>query len=437
MEASIHEVGPSLFVTLDETPPPDAATTHFIIAADSLPQLDADSPNLSAAVSHLPSADEKPLLVLRPALALAAAWLIERARMPLLAIFECLSKCGCHSDLTSMPLATVSALVRLELSELGMASDLTALQDAPREWVYLKWRSAADSLAVISRGQLISVRRLRPEPRMAFVRGFLSESECAHIINLGKNGGEMHPSRVVRHDRKEGEAMGESSSARTSESGRVSAMQDSVVRRVVQRAAFLAGLTPAHAEAVQVVHYNETQQYRPHHDYFQPTDSRFKERCGVQGNRLVSFFAYLSNCAGGGKTVFPQLQVGFEPQVGCAAVWYNIDRHGNPDDRTLHAGAPVTSGEKWGLNVWLRERPRASAVKRGAKLVKAKLQLSGKCRDDAVDVADGTGEESTPIRIRLTLTTNAPPPPGVTPCPVCGDMRGPLGLCLCRQQYVF
>ena len=32
------------------------------------------------------------------------------------------------------------------------------------------------------------------------------------------------------------------------------AMEDVVVRRAVQRAAFVAGLTPLHAEAVQVVH---------------------------------------------------------------------------------------------------------------------------------------------------------------------------------------
>ena len=67
-------------------------------------------------------------------------------------------------------------------------------------------------------------------------------------------GGELHPSRVVNHNRKEGDPGGVMSTHRTSESCRVSAMRDSVVRRAVQRAAYLTGLTPDHAEAVQVIH---------------------------------------------------------------------------------------------------------------------------------------------------------------------------------------
>eukprot|EP00966_Prymnesium_polylepis_P294571 6802538-Prymnesium_polylepis.1 len=42
-------------------------------------------------------------------------------------------------------------------------------------------------------------------------------------------------------------------------------------RRVTsQRAAYFAGLTPQHAEAVQVVHYRPGQEYRLHYDWFSP-----------------------------------------------------------------------------------------------------------------------------------------------------------------------
>ena len=204
------------------------------------------------------------------------------------------------------------------------------------------------------RGHPIVARRLRPEPRMAYVSSLLSAEECAHIISITKEGGELHPSRVVNHEK--GGDTGMRTHARTSESCRVSAVNDLVVRRAVQRAAYLAGLTPAHAEAVQVVHYDSGQEYRPHCDYFSPDDARYREKTLMQGNRLVSFFVYLSSCDAGGKTAFPQLGVGFAPEVGAAAMWYNIDRHGNLDERTLHAGEPVTHGEKWGMNIWLRER---------------------------------------------------------------------------------
>lgn len=42
---------------------------------------------------------------------------------------------------------------------------------------------------------------------------------------------------------------------------------------------------------------------------------------------------------------------------GDALYWLNIDRSGRLDSRTLHAGRPVIAGEKWGCNVWLRQRP--------------------------------------------------------------------------------
>jgi hypothetical protein len=57
--------------------------------------------------------------------------------------------------------------------------------------------------------------------------------------------------------------------------------------RVIQRAAFLCGLTPQHAEAVQMVHYLPGQEYRPHFDWFSPRDARFEDKTRQMGNRLV------------------------------------------------------------------------------------------------------------------------------------------------------
>eukprot|EP00965_Chrysotila_dentata_P195746 6177164-Pleurochrysis_carterae.AAC.2 len=35
----------------------------------------------------------------------------------------------------------------------------------------------------------------------------------------------------------------------------------------------------------------------------------------------------------------------------------NIDKAGLLDGRTVHCGRPVLRGEKWGMNIWLRQRP--------------------------------------------------------------------------------
>ena len=59
------------------------------------------------------------------------------------------------------------------------------------------------------------------------------------------------------------------------------------------RAAWLTGLSPAHAEECQVVHYTPGQEYREHVDYFSSADARAAERMGAAGNRLISVFVYL------------------------------------------------------------------------------------------------------------------------------------------------
>ena len=130
--------------------------------------------------------------------------------------------------------------------------------------------------------------------------------------------------------------------------------------------------------------------------------------------RLLSFFIYLSGCEAGGRTPFPRLRESFAPSLGGGIVWYNLDRAGVPDDRTLHAGEPVLSGEKWGLNIWLRERPRP---------IQPRVRVALK---------------PTAQRVALTLSVDAPRAKAVAaaaPCAGCGERATPLGLCLCRANY--
>lgn len=435
-----------------------------ILSRADLPSICNESLDIAAHLESLALLkDAACVIVLREAALLAAALLVARERMTVLLALRLLADNGVTVG-SLLDSIAVAALLRLEYREFGAASDLSSFKGAPRSWTWLHWRASAASLAVVSRGHTLIARRLRPEPRMAHITNFLTAAECAHVISLGVSSGAMHPSRVVNHA-----LVGDTgvrSDARTSESGRVSAADDKVIMRCVQRAAFLSGLTPAHAEAVQVVHYLPGQQYRPHHDYFQPTDPRYNDKTAERGNRLLSFFVYLSGCDGGGRTYFPTLRVGFAPEVGCAVMWYNMDRHGNPDERTLHAGEPVQSGEKWGMNIWLRERGRASRVAGGKRgLVRASLSLApsspcvaaeGSNGDaKAVDVGDATAAARPPegaaadpraqetsasasaVAVRLKLVVKPAPrkPNCILPCGQCGDDMGPVGLCLCRDKY--
>lgn len=51
--------------------------------------------------------------------------------------------------------------------------------------------------------------------------------------------------------------------------------------------------------------------------------------------------------------------------MGEALLWMNVERGGLLDRRTMHAGLPVEHGQKVGMNVWLRQRPRGLEGEQG------------------------------------------------------------------------
>jgi prolyl 4-hydroxylase len=138
------------------------------------------------------------------------------------------------------------------------------------------------------------------------------------------------------------------------------------VKCIEQRAAAFQGFGSLHGrmERLQVVKYEVSQEFRQHYDW------------SADRPRETTFFAYLeANCTGGG-TNFPLLDapkedrwcefidcdesfdagVTFKPIAGNAIFWQNLRADGEGYEKTLHAGIPVTSGTKVGLNIWSLKR---------------------------------------------------------------------------------
>jgi prolyl 4-hydroxylase len=160
---------------------------------------------------------------------------------------------------------------------------------------------------------------------------------------------------------------------------------DTVVQCIEERALGFQGydVPQSHLEPLQLVKYAPTEEYHFHTDWF--ADPAFTLSASG-GNRVSSFFAYIDvrNDTTGGGTNFPLLNapvdqrwcdiidcdepwdrgVTFRPVEGNAIFWENL-RVGNQagNYKTLHAGLPLTSGEKVGLNIWTRQAPLGDDVR--------------------------------------------------------------------------
>jgi len=108
-------------------------------------------------------------------------------------------------------------------------------------------------------------------------------------------------------------------------------------------------------ESIHIVRYTVGGEYKEHHDWFYEDDVAHRNEIGSSGNRTHSFLIYLNNDFEGGETEFPKLETTVQPEIGKGVMWIN-KQDGICLDDSLHAGLPVTNGEKWILIVWVREK---------------------------------------------------------------------------------
>ena len=145
--------------------------------------------------------------------------------------------------------------------------------------------------------------------------------------------------------------------------------RDTTVQCIEQRALSFQGWPQdTFVERLWTQRYNVSGHYAPHYDWATATK---------QSRRVSTFMVYLSADCSGGGTNFPRIErprdarwcefvecgnggdvsgvdegVTFKPRKGAAVFWSNFDVDGRGYRETIHAGMPVTSGTKIGLNIW-------------------------------------------------------------------------------------
>ena len=187
------------------------------------------------------------------------------------------------------------------------------------------------------------------QPMVAVLGNVLSEAECDELIRRAAD--QLRPSTTVDPTRGTFEVIAE----RSSEGMFFPINADSFIARLDRRIAELMNCPVAHGEGLQILHYRAGGEYRPHFDYFAPSDPGAVAQMAVGGQRVSTLIMYLNTVQQGGATVFPTLGLSVLPSKGSAVYFEYTNSHGQIDPRTVHAGAPVSQGEKWIITKWMRQ----------------------------------------------------------------------------------
>ncbi|KAA8530295.1 hypothetical protein F0562_005004 [Nyssa sinensis] len=214
------------------------------------------------------------------------------------------------------------------------------------------------------------VTQLSWRPRAFIYRGFLTDEECDHLINLAKD--KLEKSMVADND--SGESI--MSEVRTSSGMFLKKAQDEVVAGVEARIAAWTFLPEENGESIQILHYEHGQKYEPHFDYFH---DKVNQELG--GHRVATVLMYLSDVKRGGETVFPNSEAkdtqpkdenwsdcakngyAVKPNKGDALLFFSLHTDATPDPLSLHGSCPVIEGEKWSATKWIHVRSFEKRVK--------------------------------------------------------------------------
>lgn len=142
--------------------------------------------------------------------------------------------------------------------------------------------------------------------------------------------------------------------ARVGKTAWVQRGDDTTVDRILQRIEDMTGLTTDTSEDFHVLNYGIGGHYDAHVDFFD-LQNKSLDKAPHLGDRLATMLFYLNDVEAGGSTVFPTLAVEVPARQGSALFWFNLERNGKGDYRTMHAACPVLLGEKWIANLWLHE----------------------------------------------------------------------------------
>lgn len=233
-------------------------------------------------------------------------------------------------------------------SDPAVAAEIASGSPAPDVWT--RARDAIDLEAWLRTPAGVTISA---SPRILVIENFLSPPVCDWLIERAR--GKLAPAEIYDQT---GSGQGATSDARNNSNCILHPFEwDVVVALVRARIAAAAGSIPAHLEDLSVLHYGLGQRFTRHVDFIGPDFPGFADIVARQGQRVATALVCLNEDFEGGETGFPHLGLKWKGRRGEAIFFWNIDAFGQGDPRTEHAGRPPTSGQKWILSQFIRDKP--------------------------------------------------------------------------------
>jgi prolyl 4-hydroxylase len=133
--------------------------------------------------------------------------------------------------------------------------------------------------------------------------------------------------------------------------------EDEVAKKIMNRVCKIDGNNINQCEDIQVVKYDPNGYYKEHHDSCCDDTDDCADFSEGGGQRISTMVIYLNDDFEGGATRFPNLDKDFKPKKYSGILFYPMNKNGDKcHENSLHAGMPITSGQKYIANVWIREK---------------------------------------------------------------------------------
>ena len=244
-------------------------------------------------------------------------------------------------------------VAQAQLLALAADRDLAAaVADGRTEGMPDPWIALAQALALGEWWKGAAVTMLHEDPKVGRVDRLLTPEQCRLLIELSN--GLLEPAKVY-----DPVALTDIVDAHRSNTlARFDQRRVEFVHLLLQqRLAATVGLPERHLEPINVLHYAPGEQIRNHYDFVDPKSTPdYAGEIARNGQRLVTFLVYLNEDYTGGETDFPKLGISHKGVRGDGLFFVNALPDMQPDLRTLHAGRPPASGEKWIVTQFMRNR---------------------------------------------------------------------------------